>query len=75
MVRAHLKQTVSFCDSQICKTPFQPHPDYHRTIVAGFALVPFPPPLRFISSAGRQEEGDGEEESRDRLMALQDQRV
>lgn len=73
MVRAHLKQTVSFCGSQVCYRILQPHPDNHRSIVAGFVLIPVFP--RLISTARRQEESDGEEEGRDWLMALQDQRV
>ena len=73
MVRAHLKQTVSFCDPQICYRAFQPQLDNHRTIVAGLALIPIFP--RLVSSARRKEESNGEKESGDWIMALQDQRV
>jgi len=74
MVRAHLKQTVSFYNPQICRVPLQPHPDNHRTIVAGPTPSSPPPVVRF-PSARRQEESDGEEESGNWIMALQDQRV
>ncbi|KAF9787322.1 hypothetical protein BJ322DRAFT_715989 [Thelephora terrestris] len=40
MVRAHLKQTVSFCDPQICYRTHQPQPDNHRTVVAGLYANP-----------------------------------
>jgi len=74
MVRAHLKQTVSFCNPQICRVLLQPHPDNHRTIVAG-PTPSSPSPVVQSPSARGQEESDGEEESGNWIMALQDQRV
>ena len=47
MVRAHLKQTVSLCDPEICDRILQPHPDNHRTIVAGSTPHSRPPSFDF----------------------------
>jgi len=70
MVRAHLKQTVSFRNPQICFVKCFSH----TLTITGPLWLGQPPLLRF-PSARRQEEGDGEEESGNWIMALQDQRV